>query len=558
MTNTGTVQLLPEALGLPSKFTEFRPHQAEMAIEVAASDKRFSCLSMATGGGKSLLVMTVAQILDARTLYLVGTKGLQSQVERDFRELGLVDIKGQSNYRCRAVNMGGELESYGTPGTTCNEGPCKAGIRCSLKHVGGCSYYDTVKEAARSKIVVSNYAYWLTLGRHADPMTLGKFDLLVLDEAHDSDSWLADGCTVNLDRNEVRTLLSMNLPPIDEGVAVWSSWAKEAAVIASAKWDRLKEETTGTGARVDRKRLVKQLLQLGSLMRDLDELALAHAWRSGEGPQRDVRLPGLQVDWVAQHTDKGAKFTPVWAHPYAEEYLFRGIKKVVLSSATLTPTITKYLGIRPDDYAWHESPTSFDHRRRPVIYIPTTRVDNRMNEGQVRVWVNRIDKIIEGRLDRKGIIATVSYARAAEIMKRSRYKHLMMGHTSRTTRQVVDEFKRLQAPRILVSPVMVEGWDFPGDEANYIIVAKLPFSDGRDPVEKARRKSDSGWANYTTALTLVQTCGRAMRSEGDICEVMVIDDHWTWFKSATEYPQWFRKAWKEVAVVPKALELPKI
>jgi ATP-dependent DNA helicase DinG len=545
--------LLPKALGLPTKFTEFRPHQAEIAVDIAASEARFSCLSMPTGGGKSLVYMTIAQILDARALVLVGTKGLQGQIATDFNDLDLTDIKGQSNYRCLAVNFGGELESYGTPGTTCNEGPCKASIKCSLKH-SGCTYYDTVREAAKSRVVISNYAYWLTVGRHADPMTLGKFDLLILDEAHTAPDWLADGCTVKLDRQEVRALLSMDLPPIDEGVAVWSSWAKEAAVIASAKWDQLKDQTTSS--RIDRKRLVKQLLQVGSLMRDLDELALAHAWRAGEGPQRDVRLPGLHVDWVAQHTDKGAKFTPVWAHPYAEEYLFRGIPKVVLSSATLTPSITKYLGINPTTSDWHESKASFDHRRRPIIYIPTTRIDNRATEGQVRVWVNRIDKIVEGRQDRKGIIASVSYARAEEILKRSRFKELMVGHTSRTTRDVVAAFKQSSAPKVLVSPAMVEGYDFPGDQCRYIIIAKIPFSDGRDPVEKARRKSDKEWASYTTALTLVQTCGRGMRAEDDLCEIFIIDDHWVWYKSTTEFPQWFRKAWREVPVVPKALPLP--
>jgi Rad3-related DNA helicase len=559
MSNDTSTLLAPTDLGLPEKFTEFRPHQAELAFEVAQSSARFSLLSAPTGTGKTIVCATVARLMDVkRTLVLVGTKGLQAQWAHDFQTLGLVDIKGQSNYKCLALNRGGELESYGAPGTTCNDAPCKVGVYCSLKHVSGCLYYDTVKAASRASIVVTNYAYWLTIGRHADPLAIGQFDLLVCDEAHDADSWLSDACVVNLKKDEVRSLLSLALPPIDEGVAVWAEWAREAAIIAAERCVALKAELSEPGAwrGGQRRTATRNLLKLTSLRRDLDELALAHAWRAGEGPEKDLRLPGMQVDWVAQHTDQGAKFTPVWAHPYAESYLFRGVKKVVLSSATLTPSITKYLGIPNEESEWHESRSWFDPRRRPVIYVPTTRVDMRMNEGQVRQWINKIDTVVGARLDRKGIIATVSYARANEILKRSKHAGVMMTHSSRDTRQVVEEFKGADAPRVLVSPAMVEGWDFPGSQCNYIIIAKLPFGDGRDPVEKARRKSDKEWSNYTTALTLVQTCGRGKRSEDDLCEIFIIDDHWVWFKRSTPFPKWFQVAWKEFATVPKPLPLP--
>lgn len=550
MTDTVTV---PADLGLPPKFTTFRSNQHSLAVSIACSEKRFSLLSMPTGGGKSLVYMTIARLLDARALVLVGTKGLQAQISADFQSLGLVDIRGQANYRCLALDKGAELEGFGAPGSTCVEGPCKVGTFCSLKHRGGCLYYDTIKSALKSQLVVSNYSYWLTIGRHADPMAIGKFDLLILDEAHSAPDWLAEHCTVSLERDEIKTLLGMDLPPVDEGVAVWSSWAKEAAIIAAHKYEDEKAELEASIG--DRRKVVKRMLKLQSLHRDLVDLAQAHAWRAGEGPEKDVRMPGLQIDWVAQTDDKGAKFTPVWAHPYAESYLFRSIPKVVLSSATLTPAITKYLGINPGESDWHEVAKGFDPKRRPIIYVPTTRVDKNMDEGQVRVWVNRVDKIVGDRLDRKGIIATVSYARAYGLVERSRHSKVMLTHNSRTTREVVERYKRADPPAVLVSPSMVEGFDFPYELCRYIIICKLPFSDGRDPVEKARRKSDKEWSNYCTSLNLIQTSGRGMRAEDDMCEIFVIDDHWVWYRRAVEWPKWFREAWKQSVVAPPPLPI---
>lgn len=571
MTTTGRTaeppevpQVTPSDFGLPSQFTDYRSNQAEVGLTIASAEKRVQVLDARTGSGKSAISMTVHQVhqlllgANARTLYLVGTKGLQQQIVREFQSLGLVNVQGQGNYECVALRVGAELEGYGERGASCSDGPCKAEMYCSLKHNGGCLYYDTIREAAQSRLVVSNYSYWLTIGRHADPLSIGKFDLLVLDEAHTAPKWLSEHCTVKLKRDEVMDLLGLKLPPIDEGVAVWSSWAKEAAVIAGQKYANLKAEVdyAKSDGRGSRKGLMKKLLRMKSLTNDLDQLAQAHAWRNSEGSPKDVRMPGLQTDWVAELSDEGAKFTPVWAHPYAEQYLFRSTPKIVLSSATITPAITKYLGLDPEEVDWNEAHSPFDPKRSPVIYIPTTRVDKNMSVGDRRVLMNRVDRIIGARLDRNGIIATVSYERARMVMQNSKHAGtgLLVSHDSRSTQRTVEHFKRSTRPQVLVSPVMVEGFDFPGDECRYIIILKLPFADGRDPVERARRKSDKDWPNYNTALTLVQTCGRAMRSEDDWCEVFILDDHWKWFRKVVELPKWFQKMLKYSEVVPKPLK----
>lgn len=560
-----SVDLEPSWLGLPAaKFPNYRPGQAQIIVDVAADEKRFQFLCAPTGFGKSPSYISIIKLSAAsRALILVGTKGLQSQLLTDFYEMGMREIKGQANYPCLAVKRGGALFDYAPPDTTCKEAPCKVDVECELKK-SGCTYYDARRVASDAEIVVTNYSYWLSMARFGDPSALGKFDIIILDEGHTAKTWLADHCVVELNRAEVRKLLDLDLPPLDEGIAVWASWATEAAVRASNQYDELKKRLDGDASPkqrfIDRrefssrKEVVKRLHQLKRLSFDLGEMAKAHSWRNSEGPSHDVRMPGLAIDWVATHTDHGAKFSPVWAHPYAEEYLFRGAPKVILCSATITTSETKYLGIEKGLWTWHEVKEGFKPSRRPIIYIPTVRVDNRMGEWERQKLIAMIDRIIEPRLeDRKGIIPSVSYLRANQIKERSRFGEHMLIHNSHNARDIISQFKRAKPPCILVSPSVVEGFDFPYDECRWIIVPKLPFADGRDPIEKARRKSDPEWPNYNTMIALVQAIGRGMRAEDDFCEIFILDSHFGWFRNKVRFMKWVVAAMKQMHEPPKPL-----
>lgn len=544
--------MIPADINLPPKFAEFRPGQLDSIIDLVASERRFTLLPAPVGAGKSLVYEAAQQILGARTLILVGTKGLQHQLMGDFASIGMVDMRGASNYRCIAVDDGGELAAYGNAGTGCDQGPCHAQVKCELFH-GGCLYYDAQRAARGAQIVVTNYAYWMALGRYANPNAIGAFDMLVLDEAHAAHDLLAAFCTVGLSKAEIRELLDMALPPIDEGVAVWAEWARGAVGIAQAAHKQAERELEFG----DRRAATTTLLRLGHLERDLGELAKADTWKRAEGGVTEVHMPGETTDWVAERTKRGAKFSPVWAHGYAEKYLFRGIPRVVLASATLTATDALYLGIGPEDSHYVDVGAGFDPERRPFIYVrgmPEIRVDRHLSEGGKRVLVNRMDRVIGARLDRKGIIHSRSYARAREIRERSKYsEHMIVPSSGKWTRQAVEKFKRAEPPCVLVSPAIEEGFDFIGDECRWQIIAKVPFIDQRSPVIVARQKSDGGYVNYVAARDLVQMYGRSTRADDDWSEVFIFDAHWQWFKSKPLFPGWFEQAWVWAETVPEPL-----
>lgn len=514
----------PADLLLPPKFTSYRPGQLDCIMGLVESSNRFSLLSANTGAGKSIIYMSYGRITGGRVLILTGTKGLQAQLLTDFSSMGLVEIKGRGNYSC---------PHYGT----CDE-PGKLDCVCPLSEQSLCTYQCAVDRASGAEFVVANFAYWMSLAKYSDGDALGTFDVVIIDEAHTAPDWLADFCSLDIDTRETR---AMGAPPVlkdDDTFDNWAGWLREVERAA-------RSEAGSTGDKREKARLNTLSADVGRVAASIESTTLA-------------RINGdhdAHYNWAFERYNGGVKVSPVWAHEYAEEYLFRGIPRVVLCSATLSPSTGKYLGIPPGSYDYHETDSGFDPARRPFIYIPTTRVDYRMSEGQVRQLVNRIDAIIGARLDRKGIIHARSYARAKEIANRTRHKDLVFIHDTRDARQVIAEFKRHKGAAVLISPSVEEGYDFPGDECRYQVVVKVPFVDGRQPVIKARSTMDPTYTNYLTVQSLVQMAGRAMRSAQDACENFILDDHWVWFSAKGEFPTWFKRSWVRRSSLPDPMQI---
>lgn len=550
--------LTPDDLGLPTdKFPSFRKAQLRPISAIAESQKRFSILSAPTGTGKSLIYIAISRLMGARTLVLVGTKGLQQQLMHDFAVAGMVDIRGQSNYPCVALQRGGSLQQYGTPGATCDQGPCHAKITCREKLERKCHYFNAVSAASKASLVVGNYAYWLNAGRNTDPNTLGRFDLIILDEAHTARDWLADFCSVEINLQLVRRYVpDVVAPSISDGIAPWATWAaavnkRVTGMIAA----REEDVAASTGSRATSLSM-SQIFELTNLSRALSSLAEADRWQSANQPKRNARVPGMESDWVVEPTPHGVKWSPVWGHHYAERYLFRGVPRIILSSATVNEDSGRYLGIPAAECDYHEVSSGFDARRRPLIYLSESpRLSHRMSNADRDAWIDLIDQIIAGRLDRKGIIHARSYSRMKEIVELSAHRGLMLTHDSRNVREVVERFKSAKAPCVLVSPSLEEGFDFPGDLCRYQIIAKVPFIDMRSPITKARVTANKAYGNDVAAIAVMQMAGRGMRSADDQCETFVVDGHWNWFRMAAKFPRWFREAFRQSDRVPAAIQL---
>lgn len=382
--------------------------------------------------------------------------------------------------------------------------------------------------------------------------------MLILDEAHDAPDKLAEFCEVELTEADCDEFLESGLPPVEDGVDAWADWAAHHMRKLTRDLEIAREWAANDPETANR---------LRTFAGKVEFLATARVWQRGEPSEPTVAIPGQAVDWVAERTsgprggNAGAKFSPVWAHRYAERFLFCRIPKVVLVSATIMPITARYLGVPPEQMEFREHQSGFHPERRPIYILPTAQMSSKSTDSDYRALTTKIDQIVAGRMDRKGLIHTVSYRLSDFIVDNCHNvtRDLMdwcrkQGKWSNreAIRDVVDRYKRGDVRKILVGPSFETGFDFPYDQCEYQIVVKLPFIDSRPAVVAARKKSDKHYLNYVTALRLVQMCGRGMRAADDRCETFILDANARWFlKAARELlPKWFRAALRTVDRIP--------
>jgi Rad3-related DNA helicase len=497
-----STRLTPRDLNLPAKFHAWRPGQIDAIETIVSTDQRFVAGAFPTGTGKSVLTVASGKINGGRTVILTSTKMLAEQYLSDFSDCGMVEMRGQSNFHC--------TETY-KRNATCADG---RKLKCPARISEECEYIRARKTFLESSLSVTNYDYYLSSIIHGDGC--GPVDLLVLDEAHTAVQQLSDAITITLNHldNEPFYMIT-GTPPFARPIPEWKEWSRQAILkIKNAKF-----MTHGM---------------------DSDE-KFSHFTSALK------RLSEIPTNWIAEHdTDTKSSFAPLWPTEYAKEILFASAKKVLLVSATIVPKTLHLLDIQDSESLFLQTNYSFPVHRAPVYLFGAHRIDFRTSPAQWIETIARMDALIDRRTDRKGIIHSVSYDRQKFISTQSRHRDTMISPISRFLRDEVNRFRRQPPPSLLVSPALTTGYDFPGRECEYQIIVKLPFVDTRGAVMKARVNQDPEYANYMTAQTLTQMCGRPMRSPSDQCENFILDTHMNWFWRTQDrkgfrhlFPSWF-------------------
>ena len=91
----------PAELGFPAKFTKWRSGQEEAISLMLDSPERVVSLCAPTGFGKTPVDIAAAILSKEPTCIVTSSRSLQDQYMDDFASVGLVDIRGRSNYECQ-------------------------------------------------------------------------------------------------------------------------------------------------------------------------------------------------------------------------------------------------------------------------------------------------------------------------------------------------------------------------------------------------------------------------------------------------------------------------
>lgn len=497
---------------------------------------KYLILEAPVGAGKSHIGITYANYIqspDARKSFvLTPQKILQKQYEDSFPRNRVFSFYGKSNYNCAPHK------------TTCDIGSLVK-PQCEF-----CPYRGAKEIAKYSPHVILNYKLALLSFMYA-----GVFKprpLMILDECHNSEQELCelDAIEVSEARCKRYGIKFQAARNIREAI----DWIRDAylpIIIEKAKELADKTDELRSGM-MDRNPTGAELNMLREL-NSLEEHCSTIEWLV------DSPVEQIQKDFALIYDKSNIKFKRLFAgfsfhhvlEPQAGQFLF-------MSSTVLNHKgFCQDLGLNYNDSAFLTMDSEFPHENRPVIFIPTMKMNKDWHLDENRdgrdKMINAMSHILEMHENDSGIVHTASFAIAKWMTDalQTITSHEIMHHNPESgmkREKVIDMFKKSDKPCILFSPSITEGLDLVGDVARFAVFAKIPYPFLGDQWVFTRKLISDEWYARQALIEVIQGGGRVVRSKTDWGFVYILDSSWNFLMSKTRHtiPDWWMEAYKEM------------
>lgn len=519
----------------------------EKVLTAFNNGKRFVIVEGPTGSGKSAIGLTISKFFDS-CYYLTSGKLLQSQLVNDFGSVNVVDLKGRNAYDCNYwdnrnawIQTGQALPSddvkqYPQPGKTvgCDSGVCKVRDNkskleiCFQNGKALCPYWKRVQEAQNAHLAVMNFKsflYQTTFSNNFD-----KRQIIIVDECHRAEPELLDFISISL--------MDTPFAPL--------RWPKLETAQEYA--DFIREENL-----LDVVEQKERYAKYAGKAREADE------WASLKF-KIDLFLNADPTHWVSlwKEVKNGAarilELKPIFLEDYAYKYLFDHGYYILMMSATILSAdeMRKMLSIPKEECFAYKMKNRFPKQNRPIIVQNVGSMSYNNKAETHPKLVDKTTEICRRHKDQKGIIHTHNFEITKwflnecpkDVTERFLYqenffnKEDMLAEHAKTTNSII------------IAPAMHEGLDLKGDLSRFQIIAKVPYpSLGDNPQLKARMELSPNYYNWLTALKIVQSYGRSVRSETDWAITYIIDSDFGYFtkRASDMLPEWFTEAikWSE-------------
>lgn len=509
----------------------------EFALDAYESGKKYVILELGTGVGKSATGICIARYMEAHgdpiknnddeTLtgaYVVTTqKILQEQYLRDFGPSSgknlVRSIKSSNNYQCGFYSDQSCAESKRILTKLSKQ---LAGTDFQKHCKMTCPYSVEKQQFIDSPISVTNFPYIL-----AESMYAGKLEpraLLVVDEAHNTESELGKFIEVTFSEKFARDVIKCKPPKNDTQSAIYD-WVSTTYLKALKKHlsslekslMKLSNDIEGYGIHS------KQYEILDKHICKIDRFTEVY---KPENWVMNVAAPPFEN----KKAGKKYEFKPIDVSPYSYETFFRLGGRVLLMSATIVDKeiFCESLGLDVDEVAFLTIPSPFPVENRPIHYISTGSMSKSSIDKTLPVVVETVKMLLEKHNKDKGIIHCTNY-RIAKYIKENIDQSRLMLHDSTNRDEVLKVHISSKEPTVLLSPSMMEGVDLKDDLSRFQIICKVPFPYLGDLVVKKRMEKNERWYPYMTAKSIIQSLGRSIRNENDHAVSYILDSDWERF-----------------------------
>ena len=510
-------------------------------------------ISAPTGVGKSFCGATCAfwgasedlakEKGDSGAYYLVCQKMLQDQLQNDIPRY----IVPNASRQCRSIKTAAE---YLCP----EHGNCAIGlnskIKCNCVMSGVCPYLLERAAWGNAVLAITNYPYLFTEHRMVGKLPPRK--VLILDEAHALEKQILRFIEVSISQESLNKwapalrnvpqftdvldfadyMTDTYLPVIENKIADLETWECPDDSPESRKTAQEKLELTTHHDHV------KQSADI--IKSDPDN------WVFSQGPNQKE-----EIEAVAK---------PLNAAPFSQKLLLEmGSVRIYMSAYPGSKRVfCRSLGLDTDSVAWINLSSTFPVGNRHIYITPTGSMSRQNRPNSMSSFLYFTQEILDCHADTKGIIHCHSYELGQDIynalLPTPHGKRLIFPKSAEARDSAFQTHKDSKEPTIIISPSMTEGFDFVEDLARWQIIAKVPYPYLGDSQVAAKKEMDADWYILEAVKTIVQACGRIIRSDTDFGETYLLDSDFEQLYEKYEYM--FPKWWSEALVFPKRKPAP--
>tara|TARA_R100001129_G_scaffold186655_1_gene179740 strand:- start:3421 stop:5055 length:1635 start_codon:yes stop_codon:yes gene_type:complete len=419
------------------------------------------------------------------------TKALQDQYKELFNDIKI--LKGKSNYQCEVDDR-----------FTVELAPClhlpKIKEECWAKNM--CPYYEDRNTALTSTFSTLNYNMFFSLPDH-----LKKRQYIICDEAAELEDQLVKefSCSINF---ESLTRMEVNIRPFYSRNSLQVvKWINELILDLNDRIEELKDVTNNN--KVSKKFIIESKKNLISLRNLHSKLSLIiDTWNESE--------------YLYETDKKGINFMPLKVDKLAN-HLFKHADKVILMSATIIDpnNFSKSLGIKKFKYI--EAESSFDSKNAPIYCNTKVKLNYHNLKRSLPKVVKQIEEICDFHKSDKGIIHTHNNVITSFLSDKLTDSRFLIREPGVRNEVILEQHFLNNDPTVLISPSMSHGVDLRDDLARFQIIVKAPFLPTKDKRIEKLMKDNFDWYINKMLCSLIQSCGRGVRSHKDHCVTYILD-----------------------------------
>lgn len=499
-------------------------------------------LDCPTGGGKSIIGMTVSWILNQSNCdgyILTSDISLQEQYESDFEKYNITwgSVKGIDNYMC-VDNL--EKHSLGT----CKIRRIKAR---TMNCYNDCPYFMARDHAAKTPTSLLNYAYWLIMQNYVNKISTNEIfsprKFTICDEAHKILDIIQNHYSPRFD---VKTLEKL------EKLTNFFSLYK----VSNNKnnFDSIKDCIEGLHKTENQEYIYELLKNIQSALKGyIPSITLLKDKIKKEYPKKDPpkewKVAISLSEWLndlyckvddyntiieetsvtniiknGQH-EKELIFNCLEESYMMKQYFHKWSGFTVLMSATFADPSKYIKSIAINDAKYIKMDSTFNFEKSPIYFFGKRKMVFKEMQNNLPWLYKTIDDIFDMHPNERGIIHTASYDLTSKIYNNIDKKHrnrLLIYSGTEEKLQVLDLLK-VNKDKVIIGPSLTHGLDLKDEWCRFLIFAKVPYLSLSDKFVAAKLKIDPEWYRWKACIEILQGVGRCIRHKDDWAVTYFLD-----------------------------------